>query len=214
MRHPSKLLAVMIMAVALLDTQPLIAEEPVSYAERLSSYLSAIATLTGNFQQSISDPTNQFSTVYIGTLWISKPKYFRIDTVSPSNQSIVSDGNDFWSYDQDLEQVIVSKLNNDLNQVPILLFSTDIESIKESYDITGYEDGDGEHFLLHPVSDVSLFQSLVLGFRGKVPVSIRINAANGQMTTFKLEQMVINEHIPAEQFSFDAPDNVDVIDDR
>ncbi len=193
---------------------PLVADEPDGYSELLSSYLSGISTLSGSFEQHTSNQNERFSTVYRGELWISKPNRFRVDTISPSLQSLVSNGTDFWSYDEDLEQVIVSKLNEDLNQVPILLFSSDIDSIENSYDISGYEDEHGEHFLLLPVSEISLFQSLSLEFRDGIPVAIKINATSGQMTSISLKQSVVNGHIAEERFSFDAPDNVDVIDDR
>ena len=121
---------------------PLFADEPVGYSELLSSYLSGISTLSGNFEQSTSNQNDYYSTVYKGQLWISKPNRFRVDTISPSLQSLISDGTDFWSFDADLEQVIVSKLNEDLNQMPILLFSSDIDNIENSYEVSGYEDED------------------------------------------------------------------------
>ena len=192
----------------------LLADEPVSYSELLSGYLSGFSTLEGHFEQTTSDQNSYHSSVYRGALWISKPNHFRVDTISPSRQSIVSDGADFWSYDKDLEQVIISKLNDDVNQVPILLFSSDIDSIEDRYDISGYEDEDGEHFLLQPISDVSLFRSLALEFRDGMPAAIRINAASGQVTTISLKQIAVNVPISDERFSFDVPGDVDVIDDR
>lgn len=203
---------------ALLSTllfYPLSADEPAGYSELLSSYLSHISTLSGKFEQDTSIPGDHNSTVvYRGEIWISKPNRFRVDTILPSLQSLVSDGEDFWFYDEDLEQVIVSKLNRDLSQVPILLFSSDIDSIEDSYEIGGYEDEDGQYFLLQPVSETSLFRSLTLAFHDGIPSAIEISAATGQMTRIRLKQVVVNEHIPANRFSFDVPDNVDVIDDR
>ena len=199
---------------SLLVFYPLVADEPDDYSGLLSSYLSGISTLSGNFEQNTSNQNDHYSTVYRGELWISKPNRFRVETISPSLQSLVSNGTDFWSFDADLEQVIVSRLNEDLNQVPILLFSSDIDSIENSYDISGYEDEDGEHFLLQPVSEISLFQSLSLEFHDGIPVGIKISGVSGQITTINLKQIVVNGPIPEERFSFDAPDDVDVIDDR
>jgi outer membrane lipoprotein carrier protein len=190
------------------------AGEPTAYSELLSDYLSSISTLSGNFEQRTSDQDNYDTTVYRGRLWISKPNNFRVNTTSPSVQSLVSNGTDFWSYDADLEQVIVSRLNEDLNQVPILLFSSDIAGIKDSYDISGYEDEDGEHFLLLPASEISLFQSVSLQFRGGIPVAIEINATSGQNTMINLKKVVVNESIPEARYNFNAPEDVDVIDDR
>ncbi|MCH7741290.1 MAG: outer membrane lipoprotein chaperone LolA [Proteobacteria bacterium] len=191
---------------------PLYADEPVSYSQLLSNYLSHISTLSGKFEQNTSNDHD--STVYSGEIWISKPNRFRVDTISPSLQSLVSDGTDFWIYDEELEQVIVNKLNLDLSRVPILLFSSNIDKIEDSYEISGYADEEGEYFLLQPVSETSLFQSLALEFHDGIPSAIKINAVTGQMTTINLEHIEVNKHIPEERFSFDVPDHVDVIDDR
>ncbi|MBQ76363.1 MAG: outer membrane lipoprotein carrier protein LolA [Gammaproteobacteria bacterium] len=199
---------------SLLVTLPLYGDEAIVYSELLSGYLSNISTLSGSFEQHSMEHSEQHSAVYSGALWLAKPNHFRLDTAAPSLQSLVSDGVNFWSYDEDLEQVIISKLNENLNQVPILLFSADVGRIEDTYHISGYEDEEGEHFLLQPVTDASLFRSLTLEFKGGVPASIKVRAANGQATIYNLNQVVINGQIPAGKFSFTAPEHVDVIDDR
>jgi outer membrane lipoprotein carrier protein len=150
---------------------------------------------------------------------MEKPNRFRVDTINPSLQTVVSDGIDFWSYDEDLEQVVISPLNKDLNQVPILLFSSDILSIQGAYNISGYT-GEGEdhllleHFVLEPISDLSLFHSLTLSFHLGKPVSITINATTGQITTVSLRDIDLNSAISPDRFNFIAPAGADVIDDR
>ena len=112
------------------------ADEPTRYADLLNTYLSAITTLSARFEQTTTDQTAYDTaydkTIYDGRLWMEKPNRFRVDTINPSLQTVVSDGIDFWSYDEDLEQVVISRLNEDLNQVPILLFSSDILSIQRA----------------------------------------------------------------------------------
>lgn len=210
MRHLSNL----VIALVLLSPLQPGAAEPASYAVLLGTYLADISTLSAKFEQNTFDRSAQESILYKGQLWIEKPNRFRVDTVSPSLQTLVSNGVDFWSYDEDLEQVVISELNKDLKQVPILLFSSDIASIEKAYTISGYTDENGEHFLLQPLSDVSFFQSLTLAFHLGEPVSITINATTGQTTTISLSNIVLNADIPAGRFSFIAPVGADVIDDR
>lgn len=181
------------------------------YSILLSQRLSEIASLSGDFQQQNIYDSN---TIYKGRLWIARPYQFRVDTILPSMQSLVSDGQNFWSYDEDLEQVIISKLNKDLSEVPILLFSSDIGSIEAAYAISGYSDEGQEYFLLEPKSDTSLFKSLLLEFHGATPSSIRINTATGEQIIINLANVVLNEEIRKEQFIFVVPDNADVIDER
>ena len=208
-------------AIALLLLAPLQGHcgEQSRHADLLNTYLSAMATLSARFEQSTTDQTANDTTDYDGRLWMEKPNQFRVETINPSLQTLVSDGIDFWSYDEDLEQVVISRLNEDLNQVPILLFSSDIRSIQEAYNISGYtgESEDNlllEHFVLEPLSDLSLFHSLTLSFHLGKPVSITINATIGQVTTVSLDDIALNAPISPDRFNFIAPAGADVIDDR
>ncbi len=188
--------------------------EPLSPGQQLLGYLTKINTLSATFEQVTQANLSHPGERYAGRLWIAKPNQFRVDTRTPSVQSLVSDGSDLWSYDEDLEQVVVSRLNTDINQVPLLLFSSDVSSIEKSYTIDGYADEEGEHFLLAPLSDISLFKHLRLDFKGDVPTAIHIAATTGQSTTILLEHLQLNSKIPSTRFVFNAPDGVDVIDDR
>jgi outer membrane lipoprotein carrier protein len=215
--------------IALLLLGPLKAHggEATRYADQLNTYLTAITTLSAGFEQTTTDQTaynTAYDTAYDareynGRLWMEKPNRFRVDTINPSLQTVVSDGIDFWSYDEDLEQVVISQLNEDLNQVPILLFSSDILSIQKAYNISGYTgESDNhvllEHFVLEPMSDLSLFHSLTLSFHLGKPVSIAINATTGQITTVSLRDVTLNSAISPDRFNFIAPAGADVIDDR
>jgi outer membrane lipoprotein carrier protein len=188
--------------------------EAVKYPALLNQYLSGITTLSSDFEQNTVDRIVNSNELYQGQLWIAKPHQFRVDTESPSSQSLISDGSSFWSYDEDLEQVIISTLNKDLAVMPILLFSSDSGNIENVYEISGYTDELGDHFLLEPKSETGLFQSLVLEFDQGVPLSIRINAATGQQTTIRLDNVVLNEGIADSQFFFRLPEGIDVIDER
>ncbi len=209
-----RLLINLVITLFLCGPHELLASESQGYVRLLGTYLAAISTITASFEQITRDESTSDATSYDGRLWIEKPNRFRVNTRSPSQQTLVSDGTDFWSYDADLEQVVISKLNQDLNQVPILLFSSDIASIEDAYDISGYSDEKAEHFILEPLSDTSLFQSLTLSFQSGNPVSIRINAATGQTTTVLLTDIVLNAELSPDQFIFVATVGADVIDDR
>ncbi len=223
------LVAMVLLAVALLSPLKIHAVEANFYAELLSTYLAGMSTLSARFEQTTIDQSAYDTTTYGGQLWIEKPNRFRVDTVNPAIQTLVSNGTDFWSYDEDLEQVVISKLNTDLSEVPILLFSSDIRDIQKAYNISGYSDERDEsplqesrslppflleHFVLEPLSDLSLFQSLTLSFYLGKPVSITINATTGETTTISLYDIVLNSVMPAERFILVVPPGADVIDDR
>ena len=188
--------------------------ETAEYSVLLSQRLSEITSLNAGFRQLGEGNAHSSVAVYEGNLWIARPSLFRVDTLVPSKQSLVSDGQDFWSFDEDLEQVIISQLNKNLSEVPILLFGSDFKIVQAAYTINGYSDEGRDYFLLEPNSEISLFRSLLLEFDGTTPVSIKINAATGEQMTITLIDVVLNEDIGNEHFEFYIPDDVDVIDER
>jgi outer membrane lipoprotein carrier protein len=184
------------------------------YPLLLNQRLSEIGSLRGEFEQITEGAFRSSNITYKGQLWIGRPYQFRVETTVPSAQSLVSDGQDFWSYDEDLEQVVISHLNKDLGEVPILLFSSNMESIEAAYSISGYSDEGYDYFLLEPGSDISLFRSLLIEFKGQVPASIRINAATGEQSIISLNHVVLNEKLHEDRFRFSVPDGADIIDER
>lgn len=207
MRRPSNLLIVAAFAVAIACH----AEEH-SPADRLDAHLLAVQSLQADFEQ-ITSTANRSGTTS-GRVYLAKPLSFRVETRAPQSQVLVSDGDSFWNYDVDLEQVIVSQASSDINQVPIMLFAQTEVDIGASYNVSGYTDEARETFLLEPLLDTSLFRVLVLEFEDGVPVEIRVDGSNGQVSRFLLSDVSLNGEIEREQFSFVAPEGVDVIDDR
>ena len=66
--------------------------------------LQAMESLHAAFRQQISGE------LHTGRLWVSKPNHFRIETNSPWQQILISDGATFWNYDIDLEQLTIADL--------------------------------------------------------------------------------------------------------
>ena len=215
---PTKVLACLIFFLIQLNVSAEVDPESSSglsdYPLLLNQRLSAITSLSGDFRQTTDGVVRETNSNFEGRLWIGRPYQFRVDTTDPSVQSLVSDGEDFWSYDEDLEQVIISKLNRDLSEVPILLFSSDVDTIEAAYSVSGYSDEGSDYFVLEPISDISLFQSLLLEFEGQIPASIRINAATGEQSIISLNNIVLNQKLSEGRFRFSLPDSVDIIDER
>jgi outer membrane lipoprotein carrier protein len=149
-----------------------------------------------------------------GSIWIGPDARFKIETELPFAQSLVSDGDNFWSYEPDLFQVTVAKLNKDINKVPILLFGSKDFSLLDGYHITLVEVDDLKTFTLIPLKTDSLFLSLKLSFQGASPISISIQDSLGQETNLDFHQSFLNPTIDLLEFQFSVPAGVDVIDER
>ena len=186
--------------------------ETASPAESLKEALGVIQTLSADFSRTSKQENRQF--LQTGHLWIASPGKFRLETREPAVELLVSDGHTLWTYDEDLEQVIVSDMEEDVSRVPILLFSSDFGAVDAVYRVSEYTDPVRHYYVLEPRSDTSLFRSVSLAFRDSVPDTITIRAANGQSTTVSLTQIEINHPVPPERFEFKAPRDVDIIDER
>lgn len=188
--------------------------EPVSPPARLKAMLEQFASLEATFVQVTLDSDRRTVQESSGRLWVHTPARFRIETTEPFVQTLVSDGVNFWTYDADLEQVIVRVLEKDVEQIPVLLLGGAAERIESEYDVTFYEDETTTHFVLEPLSPSSLFESLGLEFTGDVPHALSISDSIGQRTRIVFSELKANEPVAEEHFTFVAPAGVDVIDDR
>ncbi len=189
-----------------------------SIANQLQEILSHVVTMHSSFSQVTLGADNQKLQTSEGELWLGGNARFRIVTARPFEQILVSDGIDFWSYDADLEQVIVSPLETDLQKVPILLFgNTDINMLA-NYQLSFYEEngsnGIVQHYVLKPMAPESLFETLTIGLVDSSPVEISILDSLDQKTRIRFHEAELNNPIPDEVFVFKTPDSVDVIDDR
>lgn len=190
------------------------ADTSASLEDALNQRLADIKTLSADFNQSTIDGSNRTLQKNSGHLWVASPSRFRIETSAPYEQTLVSDGNDFWSWDADLEQVIVKKLDTDIKQVPILLLGTDTSKITHQYNISYNRDEDSENYVLHARASGSLFETLTIEFSGQQPSAIMIGDSLGQQTRVELTHVVINQPIDDAKFHFVPPPNADIIDDR
>ena len=206
MRHLNKLLLV----AAMLASVAARADAQAALNERLDG----IKTLSAAFTQTTINSSNRTLQQSSGKLWVARPSKFRIETISPSVQTLVSDGTDFWTWDADLEQVIIKKLDKDVKQVPILLLGGDTARITRQYQVQRYADKTGEHFVLKAQSSTSLFETLGMDFQHGQPVAISITDSLGQQTRITLDHVVINQPVADSRFEFVPPKGADVIDDR
>jgi outer membrane lipoprotein carrier protein len=176
---------------------------------RLVHILDSLQTLHAEFTHQTA-----LSEVQRGEIWLKKRGLFRVETGAPLNQTIVSDGVSMWTHDRDLEQVIISPLNTQVDEVPILLFSGEPEAISRKYVIEFFESEQIQHFLLTPIDNTNLITKLVLSFQNSLPVSIFVENAMQKRTTLKLINVSELVDVTETMFTLQMPESADVIDDR
>ena len=185
-----------------------------SAAIALQQRLSFIQSFRTQFEQITRTPEGTVVQSSSGDLWIGADASFKIVTKVPYAQYLVSDGDDFWSYEPDLYQATVAKLVKDINKVPILLFGGKDLSLLDSYKISSVIQDELSVFTLSPIEEDSLFLNIKLSFREMLPVSIIILDSLGQETRLDFQNSSLNPIVKPSEFQFTAPPGVDVIDER
>lgn len=195
-----------------------IADGVLSPESQLLDQLNSVTTLNASFSQLTTDRVGTVVNVSEGKLWAAPAGKFKIHATSPFEQILVSNGEDFYTYDPDLEQVIVRSLVKDVTQTPILLLGNARPEFLANYAISEVEpeaEQEGyQIFLLEANDPSSVFEMLNLEFLGNKPSAMTLKDSLGQTTRIDFSDVVVNVEPDANLFEFVVPDNVDLIDDR
>ena len=181
--------------------------------QRLTTLLNQAQTINGRFSQLTLDGSGTQLQETSGDMALKRPGQFRWHTDAPMEQLLVSNGEQIWLYDPDLEQVTIQKMDQRLTHTPALLLSGDVSQIADSFDITLKEGGSVVDFILKPKAADSLFESLRLSFRNGVINDMQLIDNVGQRTNILFLGVKMNPPIPASQFTFEVPEGADVIQD-
>ncbi|MFN3713225.1 MAG: outer membrane lipoprotein chaperone LolA [Alcanivoracaceae bacterium] len=180
--------------------------------EDLVKRLSAVNSLSGNFEQVVLDRGGTRLQEASGTMHMARGNRFRWHTTEPFEQLAVSNGQLVWIYDVDLEQVIEKPLTQDTASTPALLFGGDPKQVAAAFIVEeGARSGRTVSYLLSPRQDDTLFVELEVTFAGDRPLSMRLEDALGQQTSLDFRDTVVNGRQDQGLFEFTAPDGVDLI---
>jgi outer membrane lipoprotein carrier protein len=180
-------------------------------AERLNTLLSRANTMSADFSQMTLSSNGANLQESSGRLVLKRPGMFRWHTAPPAEQLLVSDGEQIWLYDPDLEQVTIQKMDKRLTHTPALLLSGDVSKLQENFDITVIESGNVSEFLLTPKVNDTLFDNLRLSFLDGKINDMQLSDAVGQRTNILFQGVKVNESVQQSDFSFEVPPGVDVI---
>ncbi|WP_049722121.1 outer membrane lipoprotein chaperone LolA [Gilvimarinus polysaccharolyticus] len=187
---------------------------PDNSANALRDTLAATTSLSGQFEQTLRDAEGETIEASSGSFVLQRPGRFFWHTQKPFEQQLISDGSTIWLYDPDLLQVTVRPVDDSLKATPAALLSESAESLTEAFRITRSVGQQGlEVFGLAPINEDGLFARLELEFDGQQLQRIIVHDSLGQTTEFALIDTVRNQPVDAAQFSFNAPEGVDVLID-
>jgi outer membrane lipoprotein carrier protein len=181
------------------------------YASELTDYLKDLHTFQADFTQSVVAANIKQKQNSTGLIIVKSPDNFFLEYNKPYKLVYVADGKKLWSYDQDLEQVVVKEQGDLLINTPAMLLGNP-KDLTESYTIAkkGIVEG-WLWFELTPKKDNTNFESVGLAFAEQKLVAMEMRDNFGQITRLEFNHVVKNPLLAASQFKFVPPKGVDVI---
>lgn len=177
----------------------------------LLAILSPIKGISANFSQDTFNAKGVIQQHNEGVLKAQEPNRFYWKTAEPYPQEIITDGKTLWVYDPDLAQVAIKPFEENYSKTPAMLFAGNAAAISEQFTIEKLENIAQGFRLLPKKQQRDLFESLEMTFEKGLPVSMTILDAMQQRSTIFFSQVMLNPAATANQFHFEPPAGVEVL---
>lgn len=180
----------------------------------LRQFLEGLQSFSAGFEQRLYSEFGEELEHSVGTVYIQRPGKFQWAYFEPYNQSIISDGNTLWIYDEDLEQATVKDASHSLGDSPasILDGSGDIDAHYVVLN-TGAQGGI-EWLELTPRDADADYNTIRLGFADDHLAGMVLFDNLGQRTEITFKDARRNTVLDPALFTFTPPPGLDVIDSR
>jgi len=175
-------------------------------AQLFLEIISSMKTLQANFEQ-IS--VNRSSS---GVFKVKKPGKFAWVIERPYEKYTLSNGEKVWDYDVDLEEVEISKVNEQNSQMMQLLQSEQTQTLLNSYQIYAERYASETVFTFTPIAGNHEISQIFISFIENKLNSIRIQTDLEQATLIDFSDVIINQTIKDSEFELLIPEGVDVYD--
>ena len=185
-------------------------------APRLAGLLDGIATLSAEFEQTV---TNRFGDVLqqaTGRMHLKRPMRLRWELDEPYPQLVVTNGETLWVYDPDLEQVTVQPLAEAMTGSPAVFLTGTVADLRRDFDVVATESPEtgASRFELTPLDPNAVFGALALTFAADGTLSgIDIADHLEQLTRVSFTARDAKAVLESELFEFTVPAGIDVIGD-
>ncbi len=178
--------------------------------DTLREFVRDVKSASATFTQTVTSADGARKKVSSGSFEFARPDRFRFAYRKPFEQLIVSDGQQVWIHDIDLEQVTVRKTSQALGATPAaLLAGADLD---KEFELVVQPQAEGLDWVLAKPRQVdSAFQSMRIGFKGKDLAAVDILDAFGQRSRLQFTGFMPNVALPESTFRFVPPPGVDVI---
>ncbi|HEX6003485.1 MAG TPA: outer membrane lipoprotein chaperone LolA [Burkholderiales bacterium] len=179
--------------------------------EALRNFVTSTHSASARFAQMVLDKNMKLLQQASGTMEFSRPGKFRWVYQKPYEQVIVSDGNQLWIYDKDLNQVTARPLDRALGSSPAaLLAGKDV--LEENYTLASIGNQEGLDWVeAVPKTKDTAFERVRIGFGKSGLEAMELRDQFGQITVIKFADVERNPKLPPQTFQFTPPPGADVI---
>ncbi|MGH8226807.1 MAG: outer membrane lipoprotein chaperone LolA [Steroidobacteraceae bacterium] len=190
-------------------------------AAPLTRFLDGLRSFRAGFSQTVTGAHGHIVQQATGELIVLRPGKFRWVTrpagvsaagrPSGREQLLVADGRNLWSYDKELEQVVVRPESAALTATPAMLLSGGPQALS-AFGISGAGKRDGlEWVRVAPKAADADFKEALLGFSGGDLERMILEDKLGETVNLTFEHAERNVPVAASQMSFTPPAGADVI---
>ncbi|WDE09467.1 outer membrane lipoprotein chaperone LolA [Thalassomonas haliotis] len=179
--------------------------------QALLAKLEHIKHFSAKFSQQVFDADSNLLQTGAGTLVVSKPNLVHWQTTEPDESLIVSDGETLWFYDPFVEQATAYALESAIANTPILLLTSQDESMWQNYRISKVSDNS---FIVHALDSNSQVKTLELSFEQDKLAGFVILDASGQLSRFVLSGSDFRSQPKKQLFQFTLPSGAYLDDQR
>ena len=180
--------------------------------DKLKNFISSTHSGQANFTQDVLEKGGKTIQAASGNMQFVRPGKFRWAYPKPYEQLIVGDGEKFWLYDTDLNQVTVKKLDAALGSSPAALLSGNNE-IERGFVLKDMGNREGLDWLqATPRTSETSFQEILMAFDGQSNLAImELHDAFGHKTVLHFTHMQRNPQLSSQLFKFVPPKGADVL---
>lgn len=180
----------------------------------LKNFLDNLESFKADFTQTLSNERGDILETSSGEVYLQNPGKFRWVYKKPYSQLIITDGVTLWIYDEDLEQVTIRDISKTIDKTPAAVISGQ-EDVNKYYETNDLGKIDGYDWIeLTPKDVENQYSNIRLGFNGDELGMMILFDNLGQVTRIDFRNPVRNKRFGGPLFTFEIPENVDVIDDR
>jgi chaperone LolA len=179
--------------------------------EHLQSFLDDVQTLQAEFYQELWGADEELVEIATGSLSLRRPNHFLWSYQSPIEQLVLADGESLWIYDVELAQATVTPLSDIIEATPAMLLSGD-QAVRDGFEVLESFAADGLSWVrLAPRIPGSDFRSVLIGFQDAELARLELIDGLDQTTRINFSEVLLNQDLAVDLFSFDPPAGVDVI---